>query len=155
MEVILLEKIQNLGDLGEQVRVKSGYGRNFLIPQGKAVSATRENIEKFETMRADLEKQQAAALEKAGSRAEKLNEIAITITRKAGSEGKLFGSVGTTDIAEAVREAGEELAKQEILLPAGPFRSIGEFNVDIQLHADVSASIKLTIVAEEEVTSGN
>ena len=155
MEVILLEKIQNLGDLGEQVKVKSGYGRNFLIPQGKAVSATRENIEKFEDMRADLEKQQAAALEKATARAEKLNEIEITITRKAGAEGKLFGSVGTVDIAEAVRAKGQELAKQEIQLPTGPFRSLGEFNVDIQLHADVSASIKLTIVAEEEGTSGD
>lgn len=155
MDVILLEKIQNLGDLGEQVKVKSGYGRNFLIPQGKAVSATRENIKKFEAMRAELEKQQAEALEKANARAEKLNEVAIAITRKAGAEGKLFGSVGTNDIAEAVKAQGVELAKQEILLPTGPFRSVGEFTVDIQLHADVSATIKLTITAEEEAASAD
>ena len=150
MEVILLEKIQNLGNLGDQVKVKAGYGRNYLIPNGKAVSATSANVEKFEARRAELEKVQAENLEKAQVRAEKLNQVSVTITRKAGSEGKLFGSVGTADISEAVIEAGQELAKQEIRLPDGPFRTTGEFAVAIHLHADVEASIKINIVAEEE-----
>ena len=150
MEVILLEKIQNLGNLGDQVKVKAGYGRNYLIPNGKAVSATPANVEKFEARRAELEKVQAENLAKAQARAEKLNQVSVTITRKAGSEGKLFGSVGTIDISEAVKEAGEELAKHEIRLPEGPFRTTGEFEVAVHLHADVEASIKINIVAEEE-----
>lgn len=150
MEVILLEKIQNLGNLGDQVKVKSGYGRNYLIPHGKAVSATPANIEKFEAKRAELEKMQADQLEKAQLRAGQLNEVSITITRKAGSEGKLFGSVGTMDISEAVKQTGVELAKHEVRLPYGPFRTTGEYAVDVHLHADVEASIKLVIAAEEE-----
>lgn len=150
MEVILLEKIHNLGGLGDQVKVKAGYGRNFLIPNGKAVPATKENVQKFEEKRAELEKQQTEVQEKARERAEKLNEVAVTISRKAGAEGKLFGSVGTMDISEAVNAAGVELAKQEILLPEGPFRVVGEYTVDIQLHADVQAAIRLNIVQEEE-----
>lgn len=150
MEVILLEKIQNLGNLGDQVKVKSGYGRNYLIPHGKAVSATPANIEKFESRRAELEKMQADLLEKAQSRAEQLNQVSITITRKAGAEGKLFGSVGTVDISEAVKQTGVELAKHEVRLPYGPFRATGDYTVDIHLHADVEASIKLVIAAEEE-----
>lgn len=150
MEVILLEKIHNLGGLGDQVRVKAGYGRNFLIPNGKAVPATKENVQKFEERRAELEKQQAEVLKKAQDRAEKLNEVSVTVTRKASAEGKLFGSVGTIDISEAVTAAGVELAKQEILLPEGPFRVLGEYTVDIQLHADVQAAIRLNIVQEEE-----
>ena len=113
MEVILLEKIQNLGNLGDQVKVKAGYGRNYLIPHGKAVSATPANIEKFETQRAELEKMQTELLEKSRVRAEQLNQVSITVTRKAGSEGKLFGSVGTVDISEAVKQTGVELAKQD------------------------------------------
>jgi large subunit ribosomal protein L9 len=150
MEVILLEKIHNLGKLGDKVKVRAGYGRNFLIPSGKAVSATPANIEKFEARRAELEKHEAELLQKAQARAEQLNQVAVTITRKAGSEGKLFGSVGTVDITEAVRATGVELAKHEIRLPEGPFRTIGEFTVDIHLHADVDAAIKINIVAEEE-----
>ena len=150
MEVILLEKIQNLGNLGDQVKVKAGYGRNYLIPHGKAVSATPSNVEKFEARRAELEKMQADQFEKAGIRAEQLKEVSISIARKAGAEGKLFGSVGTVDISEAVRQTGVELAKHEVRLPNGPFRSTGEYTVDVHLHADVEASIKLVIVAEEE-----
>ncbi len=150
MEVILLEKIHRLGNLGDQVRVKAGYGRNFLIPSGKAVPATPANVEKFEEKRAELEKIQAEELAKATARAEKLNTVSVNLVRKAGSEGKLFGSVGTIDIAEAVTQTGVELAKHEIRLPQGPFRTIGIFEVDVHLYADVNARVKINIVAEEE-----
>lgn len=150
MEVILLEKVHKLGELGDQVKVKPGFGRNYLIPSGKAVSATPDNIAKFDARRAELEKQQQETLSAATSRAEKLNAVNISIARKAGTEGKLFGSVGTIDIAAAVTESGVELAKQEIRLPEGPIRSTGEFEVDVQLHADVSATVKVSVVAEEE-----
>ena len=150
MEVILLEKIHNLGNLGDQVKVKSGYGRNFLIPGGKAVSATPGNIKKFEARRAELEQAQAEALDKAKARAELLNKVSITLARKAGPEGKLFGSVGTVDISEAVTQTGVKLAKHEVRLPHGPFRTVGEHEVAVHLHADVEAKIKINIVAEEE-----
>lgn len=150
MEVILLEKIKNLGNLGDQVKVKSGYGRNFLIPNGKAVSATPANVEKFNARRAELEKTQSDLLSVAQQRAEKLSAVAVTIARKAGSEGKLFGSVGTADISEAVKAVGVELAKQEVRLPDGPFRIIGEYSVEVQLHADVETTVKVNIIAEEE-----
>lgn len=150
MEVILLEKIQSLGKLGDKVKVKAGYGRNFLIPSGKAVSATVANIEKFEARRAELEKHETELLQKAQVRAEQLNQVSVTIARKAGSEGKLFGSVGTVDITESVMATGVELAKHEIRLPEGPFRTIGEFTVDIHLHADVDSAIRINIIAEEE-----
>ena len=150
MEVILLEKIHNLGNLGDQVRVKSGYGRNFLIPSGKAVSASPENVRKFEARRAELEQAQAEVLDKARARAEQLNKVSITFARKAGAEGKLFGSVGNIDIAEAVTQTGVNLAKHEVRLPHGPFRVLGAHEVDIHLHADVEAKVKINIVAEEE-----
>ncbi len=150
MEVILLEKIRNLGGLGETVRIKPGYGRNFLIPKGKAVPATKDNIVKFEQQRAELEKAQADVLQRATSRAEQLNGLNVTIARKAGTEGKLYGSVSTSDIAEAVVAAGQELEKNEVVLPDGPFRQTGEFDVELTLHADVSTAIKISIVAEEE-----
>lgn len=150
MQVILLENIGNLGDLGEQVNVKSGYGRNYLIPNGKAVPATSENIEKFEAQRAELEKVQADALAEAQGRAEKLNELTLTLHRKIVSEDKLFGSVGVNEIAAAVAEAGLEVSKREIMLPDGPFRSAGEYEVELHLHADVNAQIKLVIAAEQE-----
>ncbi|MCH8263323.1 MAG: 50S ribosomal protein L9 [Proteobacteria bacterium] len=149
MEVILLEKINKLGDLGDQVRVKAGYGRNYLIPIGKAVSVTPENVEKFESRRAELEKAQADALGTATARAEKMNVVEVTLARKAGEEGKLFGSVSAADIAEAVVAAGVELAKNEVRLPEGPLRVLGEFEVVAHLHADVDARIKVTVVAEE------
>jgi large subunit ribosomal protein L9 len=149
MEVILLEKIRRLGDLGDKVRVKPGFGRNFLIPQGKAVPATPENVAKFEARRAELEKAQAEALAAAAARAEKLSTLTLTIRRKAGEEGKLFGSVSTGDIAEAATAAGVELHKHEVRLPEGPFRAVGQYEVALNLHADVDASVKLNIEAEE------
>ncbi|MFB3090804.1 MAG: 50S ribosomal protein L9 [Gammaproteobacteria bacterium] len=149
MEVILLEKINKLGDLGDQVRVKAGYGRNYLIPIGKAVTATPENVEKFESRRAELEKAQADVFRTATARVEKMNLVEVTLARKAGEEGKLFGSVSAADIAEAVVAAGVDLAKNEVRLPEGPLRALGEFEVATHLHADVDARIKVTIVAEE------
>ncbi len=150
MDVILLEKIHKLGDLGKQVKVKSGYGRNYLIPTGKAISATAENVEKFEAQRAELEKAQAEALAVATARVEKLQDVVVTITRKAGTEGKLFGSVGTADITEAVTATGVELAKKEIRLPEGSLRTLGEFDIGVHLEADVETKIKVNIVTEED-----
>lgn len=150
MEIILLEKIQNLGVLGDTVRVKPGYGRNFLIPNGKAVPASKENIVKFEAQRAELEKAQGNILQKASRRAEELNGFDVTINRKAGAEGKLYGSVSTADIAEAVVAAGKEIGKNEIRLPDGPFRQVGGFDVEVSLHPDVTTTIRIIIVAEEE-----
>lgn len=149
MDVILLEKVRNLGNLGDQVRVKPGYGRNFLIPSGKAVPATKPNIEKFEARRAELERTQADLLAKATARGEAMNGLVVTISQKAGAEGKLYGSVGTVDISEAVTAAGQELARQEIRLPEGAFRNIGEYDVEIHLHTDVKATIRVNIVPEE------
>lgn len=150
MEVILLEKVHKLGNLGDQVKVKPGYGRNYLIPSGKAVSATTDNIAKFDARRAELEKQQQEVLALANSRSEKLSVVSITIARKAGSEGKLFGSVGTIDIADTVTASGVELAKHEIRLPEGPLRNTGEYDIDVQLHADVTTTIKVIVVPEED-----
>ena len=151
MDVILLEKIHKLGDLGDQVKVKSGFGRNYLIPNGKAVSATPENIAEFEAKRAGLEKQQQETLAAANARAEKLSELSILIRRKAGAEGKLFGSVGTVDIVDAITEQEDvELVKHEIRLPDGPIRNLGEYQLTVQLHADVSTTISVNVVAEEE-----
>lgn len=150
MEVILLEKIQKLGDLGQQVNVKPGYGRNYLIPKGKAVSATAANIAKFEARREELEKAQADALGRATARAKKLSELTVTVKKKAGAEGKLFGSVGTADISEAVSATGEQLSKQEVILAEGPLRTLGEFDVAIHLHADVDVTVKVIVEAEEE-----
>lgn len=148
MEIILLEKIGKLGDLGQQVSVKPGYGRNFLIPQGKAVPATLENVEKLEAQKAELEKAQEEALAQARARAEKLDGLAITLLRKLSSEDKLFGSVGSSDIAEAVTEAGVEISKHELRLPEGPFRTLGEYRVKAHLHMGVDVQIKLTIAPE-------
>jgi large subunit ribosomal protein L9 len=148
MEIILLQKVDNLGDLGEKVNVKSGYGRNFLIPSGRAVPATEENVKIFEERRAELEKEATDKLKAAEARKTQLDGLAISISCKAGDEGRLFGSVGTADIANAVTDSGVELAKKEVLLPNGPFRVAGEYEVDLHLHADVNASIKLTIVPE-------
>jgi len=149
MEVILLENIGNLGGLGEKVDVKAGYGRNFLIPQGKAVPATRDNIAEFETRRAELEAAAAATLAAAEKRAEALNALApITIGANAGEEGKLFGSVGTRDIAEALTAAGCEVDKSEVRLPEGALRELGEFEVAVQVHGDVTAMVVIAVVAE-------
>jgi len=148
MELILLEKISNLGGLGDQVTVKSGYGRNFLIPTGKAVLATPEKLAEVEQRRAELESKAGEDLSLAEKRRDSIEELAISITQKAGEEGKLFGSVGIPDIAEAVSEAGVPVEKSEIRLSTGALRHTGDFEIDVQLHTDVVAKLKLSIVAE-------
>lgn len=148
MEVILLEKVANLGALGSKVNVKAGYGRNFLIPQGKAVPATQSNLAAFEARRAELERQEAEILANAQARAEQLATLAIVIAAKSGDEGKLFGSVGTRDIAEAVTTAGVAVTKTEVRLPNGALRNTGEYKVALQLHSDVMAEVSVSIVAE-------
>lgn len=149
MEVILLEKVINVGNLGDKVTVKPGYGRNFLIPQGKAVMATAENLKQFEERRAELEKAAAEALQQAQARAEKLAELGeVTIAANVGEEGKLFGSVGPADVADAVTAAGVEVEKAEVKMPEGPIRQTGEYELGLQLHTDVEQSIKVNVVAE-------
>ena len=148
MNVILLEKVHNLGSLGDTVAVKAGYGRNFLIPKGMAVPATTENIAKFEARRAELEQISAEKLTAAESRREALANIAVTLAHKAGDEGKLFGSVGTLDIARAITEAGVEVEKREVRLPEGPIRQIGDYDIDIELHGDVVTTVKVSVIAE-------
>ncbi len=148
MEVILLEKIGKLGSLGDKVNVKAGYGRNYLIPTGKAVPATASNVAKFEERRAELEKAAAEALAAAQARAEALNGVSVTIASKAGDEGKLFGSIGTRDIAEALTAAGQEVCKSEVRLPEGALRHIGEFEVAVQLHSEVMTSVTVVVVGE-------
>jgi large subunit ribosomal protein L9 len=150
MDVILLEKIKGLGDLGELVKVKPGYGRNYLIPQGKALPATRENIAEFEKRRAELERTQADKFAAARARAAQLAEVTVVIARKTAGEGKLFGSVNAADIADSVTEAtGIELNRQEIRLADGPLRQIGEYKVAVHLYSEVSSEIKVHIVREE------
>jgi large subunit ribosomal protein L9 len=149
MNIILLDKIANLGGLGDKVTVKSGYARNFLFPQGKAVPATKDNVEKFEARRAELEAASADKLTAAQARADKINALEnVTIAAPAGDEGKLFGSVGTRDIAKAISDAGIEVTKAEVKLPEGTLRELGEFNIDIQVHAEVMANVTLVIIAE-------
>ena len=148
MEVILLESVQKLGELGDKVTVKSGYGRNFLIPQKKAVPATAENLQQFEERRAELEAAAGDKLSIAKNRAEKVDELSITITTKAGEEGKLFGSITVRDIAEASEAVGVKLEKSEVRLPEGPIRELGEFEINIHLHPVVDAVLKLAVVAE-------
>ena len=148
MQVILLDKVANLGELGEEVKVRPGYGRNYLIPNGKAVMATPDNKAYFEERRAELEKASKDALTAAQARAEQLNELTVEIARKAGDEGKLFGSVGTLDIAKAVSATGTEVAKNEVLMPAGVLHNVGEYDIELKLHADVKAMVKVNVVAE-------
>jgi large subunit ribosomal protein L9 len=150
MQVILLETIKNLGELGSVVDVRPGHGRNYLIPQGKALPATKENLAEVEARRAELEKQAAEQLAAAQERGEKLNEAQITIAQKAGDEGKLFGSVGTQDIADAITEqTGVDVEKAEVKLPHGAIRNTGEFEIDLVLHADVTVTVKLAVVPEQ------
>ncbi|OED43540.1 50S ribosomal protein L9 [Endozoicomonas sp. (ex Bugula neritina AB1)] len=148
MDVILLEKVANLGNLGDKVVVKSGYGRNFLIPFSKAVPANKANTEAFEARRAELEKAATAKLSTANKRAEEMAEIELTLTAKSGDEGKLFGSIGSRDLAEAITSAGVKVEKSEIRLADGPIRAVGEYDVAVQLHTDVAATIKVYIEAE-------
>lgn len=151
MQVILLQDIRNLGALGDQVDVKAGYGRNYLIPQGKAVPANEENVKMFEERRAELEAKAKAELEAAEKRAGLIENLEVTILAKAGDEGKLFGSVGTLDIVEAVNAAvaDVELVKAELAMPDGSIRSTGEYEFTVTLHSDVSADIKVIVAPEE------
>lgn len=148
MEIILLEKIENLGNLGDRVRVARGYARNYLLPKGKATEATEENIARFEARRVELEKHAADSLTTAQARQEELADVIVTLSVRAGSEGRLFGSVGASDIAEAVAAAGIPLKKQEVRLPEGPIRQVGEYDVDVYLHSDVSTQIRVNVIAE-------
>ena len=148
MNVILLEKVTNLGDIGDQVNVKAGFGRNFLIPYGKAVPATKDNIAEFEARRDELEKVAAEKKQIADERAVRLKELTITISANAGDEGKLFGSIGTRDIADAITTAGVEVGKSEVRMPEGAIRELGEYTIDIQLHSDVSQAVVVSIIRE-------
>ena len=146
MDVILLEKVQNLGNIGDQVKVRGGYGRNFLVPQGKAVPASDENVKIFEEKKAELEAKAAEKLAAAETRAEQLKEVAVQITSKAGDEGKLYGSIGTRDIADAIVSAGVEVSKNEINMPEGVIRNIGDFEINVQLHPDVSVKLNVSVI---------
>jgi len=148
MQVILMEKVVNLGNLGDVVKVKDGFARNFLIPGGHAKRATALNIAEFETRRADLEKEQAEKLVAAQARAEKLEGLMVQITQKAGVDGRLFGSVGNADIAEALKAQGHDVARSEVRLPEGPFKAIGDYPVVLSLHADVTVNITVSVLGE-------
>lgn len=150
MDVILLKKVAGLGSLGDKVAVRSGYGRNYLLPGGFAVAATEKNLKAFEERRAELERQAAEALAAAEARKEKLDGLRVTVGRKAGDEGRLFGSVGTADLAEAIGTAGGvEVARSEVRLPDGPLRAVGEYNIDLRLHADLDCTVILEVVAAD------
>ena len=149
MQVILLQKVANLGNIGDRVKVRSGYGRNFLLPQGKATLATPENIARFEARRAELERAAREHLTSATERAEALKDFKLTIPSKAGTEGKLFGSIGTADIAEAATKAGIAVERSEVRLPNGALRTIGDHAVVLHLHADIDVPLAVSIVAEE------
>lgn len=148
MEVILLDKVGKLGAIGDKVTVKSGFGRNYLLPQGKAVAATAKNIAEFEARRAELEANAAAKIAEAQVRAEKLAALEVTIAANAGDEGRLFGSIGTRDLAEAITAAGVEVSKSEVRLPEGVIRETGSFDIDVQLHAEVTQAVKVIVVGE-------
>lgn len=150
MDVILLEKVANLGNLGDRVDVRSGYARNFLLPKGKATLATVANVARFEARRSELEKAANDQLSGAKARAAKFEGFKLTLTAKAGSEGKLFGSIGTTDIAEAATKAGQPLERAEVRLPNGPLRSVGEHTVSVHLHTDIDVELPIIITAEEQ-----
>ncbi len=145
MKIILQEKIAKLGEVGDQVSVKPGYGRNYLLPQQKAVLATLGNIAEFEKRRAELEKAAKAVLEAASVRAAKLEKLAVTIEAQAGEEGKLFGSVGPRDIAGAITAAGVEITKSEIRMPEGPIRQTGDYDITVDLHSEVCAVVKIKV----------
>lgn len=147
MNIILLEKVKNLGTMGDQVKVRGGYGRNFLIPQGRAVSATKANIEAFQEKKAELEAIAVEKLAQAEARAAKLKELSVQISSKAGDEGKLYGSISARDIALAISESGVEVVKQEVNLPDGPLRSLGDVEITLQLHSDVSVEMTISVVA--------
>jgi large subunit ribosomal protein L9 len=149
MDVILLTKVANLGNIGDRVKVKSGYGRNFLLPKGKATLATPDNVKKFEARRAELEKVARDQFQDAESRAAAFKEFKLQITAKAGTEGKLFGSIGTADIAEACTAQGHKVARAEVRLPTGPLRTVGDHMITLHLHTDIDVQLPVTITAEE------
>lgn len=150
MEVILLEKIANLGDLGTVVNIRSGFGRNYLIPQGKAKMATKDNVAEFEQRRAELEQAAQEILDVANARREQLEELELTIKAKTGGEGKLFGSVSNIEIADAINAAGVAVERREIRMPDGPLRQIGEYEIGIHLHTDVDTSVKVIVEEDED-----
>ncbi len=149
MDVILLQKVANLGNIGDRVKVRSGFGRNFLLPQGKATLATPDNVARFEARRSELEKVAREHMTSATDRAAAMKEFKLEIPAKAGTEGKLFGSIGTSDIAEACQKAGFKIERSEVRLPNGPLRTIGEHVVNLHLHADVDVPLTVSIVPEE------
>jgi len=149
MQVILMEKVANLGSLGDVVKVKDGFARNFLIPQGKAKRATPENIKHFEGRRAELEKAQNELLAKAKERSEKLESLKVQITQKAGVDGRLFGSVTNYDIVEALEKQGHEVERSQVRMPQGPLKQVGEFPIEIALHTDVTATITVVVIGEQ------
>jgi len=149
MQVILLQKVANLGNIGDRVKVRSGYGRNYLLPQGKATLATPENVARFEERRAELERLAREHLTSAGERAAAMKDFKLTIHAKAGTEGKLFGSIGTADIAEACTQVGFRVERSEVRLPTGPLRTLGEHSLNLHLHADVDVPLTVSIVPEE------
>nr|MBS0022237.1 50S ribosomal protein L9 [Gammaproteobacteria bacterium] len=148
MDVILLEKVPNLGDLGEKVKVRPGYARNYLLPQRRAIAATPANVAEFDRHRAELQAQQVEARDAAEAHAASLGGMVVTLARKAGEEGRLFGSVGTSDIAEAVSALGTAIERQQVRLPSGPLRQVGDYDIVVHLHADVDVAIKVQVVAE-------
>lgn len=148
MELILLEKVLNLGDLGDKVKVKSGFGRNYLVPQGKAVPATTDNVARFEAMRAELEKAAADRLTSASARSAGLADVVVHMTANASEEGNLYGSVGPREIAEALHALGHEVSKREVIMGDGPIRTVGEFEVQLILHADVDTAIRVVVTSE-------
>ena len=149
MEVILLQKVANLGNVGDRVKVKSGFGRNYLLPHGKATVATPDNVARFEARRSELERAAREHLSTAEERAEALKDFKLTIPAKAGTEGKLFGSIGTSDIAEAATRSGFKIQRSEVRLPNGALRTLGEHSVTLHLHADIDVPLTVIIVPEE------
>ena len=149
MQVILLEKVVNLGELGSVVKVKDGYARNYLIPQGKAKRATAENLKAFESRRAELEKAQAGALAEARERAAKLEGLKLEIPQKAGVDGRLFGSVTNYDIVEALEKLGHEVERSHVRMPQGPLKQVGEYPITVALHTDVTATITVAVLGEQ------
>jgi large subunit ribosomal protein L9 len=149
MQVILMEKVANLGELGDVVKVKDGYARNFLIPEGKAKRATPDNLKAFESRRAELEKAQSEQLAKAKERGAKLEGLTVQITQKAGPDGRLFGSVTNYDIVEALKKEGHEVERANIRMPQGPLKQVGEYPLQIALHTDVTATVKVAVLGEQ------
>jgi large subunit ribosomal protein L9 len=148
MQVILMEKVANLGELGDVVKVKDGFARNFLIPHGKAKRATEANLKAFESRRAELEKAQAETLAKAKARGEKLEGLTIQVTQKAGPDGRLFGSVTNYDIVEALQKQGHEVERANIRMPQGPLKQVGDYPIQVALHTDVTASITVSVLGD-------